>query len=643
MLNLFRKFQERLRYLIDQAFARQFIGQLLLFITLVFVVTLIGMTAVFFGLFSEENAAVKEIPRSIDSGFWDSLWWSLNQVVRLPGFANAYGATVPVLAYSLFLSFSGLVVLSVLISLINNTMHSRIQALRKGDTPVLERNHVLILGWNNKVFSVLKQLAQLKSGIKVVILAPEKIDLMQEQLRVAGIQRERIKIILRSGIPSNYGELDRVAVDRAASVIILATDADDSEAIKTIMLLTARQDWPGEPPVLTSEIAQEQNHELATIAAKKRLHIISSNRVISKVIVQTVRNPGLSDIYREIFSPAGNSIYVQSISACIDRPIAEIAYGFSNAIPIGISWDEKHDKRVQHRAGLNPEPDYEIAEDEQLVLLTRGLPVTYTPPDNVPASQIVQEGGSTPHVPAKVLLIGWTDILYDILKELDAHALHGTEVTILSNTSKKDARQQTAIHQVSELKNLTLIFHKGDAVMQATYKDIDISVFNSIVVLADQSDEFEDADTRSLRILLRLMDLRKNNDTQVHTIAELLDENNRVLLTDLGVDDIIISSDAVSAQLAHIARQEILAPIYHELLSAGGIEISIRPAGDYVKPGTDCSFNDLIYSSQQKMEIALGIRLEQQGGEIILNPSRQSTWQLGENDKVIVLAQQIYH
>ena len=643
MLNLFRKFQERFRYLIDQAFARQLIGQLLLFITLVFIVTLIGMTAVFFGLFSEENAAVKVIPRSIDSGFWDSLWWSLNQVVRLPGFANAYGATAPVLAYSLFLSFSGLVVLSVLISLINNTMHSRIQSLRKGDTPVLERNHVLILGWNNKIFSVLKQLAQLKSGIKVVILAPQKIDTMQEQLRVAGIQRERIKIILRSGIPSNYGELDRVAVDRAASVIILATDADDSEAIKTIMLLTARQDWPGEPPVLTSEIAQEQNHELATIAAKKRVHIISSNRVISKVIVQTVRNPGLSDIYREIFSPAGNSIYVQSISGCIDRPIAEIAYGFSDAIPIGISWDEKHDNRVQHRAGLNPEPDYEIAEDEQLVLLTRGLPVTYTPPDNIPASQLYQEGGSTPHVPAKVLLIGWTDILYDILKELDAHALHGTEVTILSNTRKKDALQQTAIHQVSELKNLTLIFHKGDAVMQATYKDIDMAVFNSIVVLADQTDEFEDADTRSLRILLRLMDLRKNNDTQVHTIAELLDENNRVLLTDLGVDDIIISSDAVSAQLAHIARQEILAPIYHELLSAGGIEISLRPAGDYVQPGTDCSFSDLIYSSQKKMEIALGIRLAQQGGEIILNPSRQSTWQLGENDKVIVLAQQIYH
>jgi hypothetical protein len=642
MLNLFRRFQEQVRYLVDQAFARQFVGQLLLFVTLVFTVTLIGMTAVFFGLFSEENAAVKYIPRSIDSSFWDSLWWSINQVVRLPGFANAYGATFPVLLYSLFLSFSGLVVFSVLISLINNTMRSRIDALRKGDTPVIERNHILILGWNNKVFSVLKQLAQLKSSSKVVILAPEKIDEMQDQLRVAGIRRRHIKIILRSGIPSNHGELERVAFERASSVIILATDADDSEAIKTIMLLTANRVWPGPPPVLTSEIALEQNYELATIAAKNKLHVISSNYVISKVIVQTIRNPGLSEIYREIFSPSGNNIHVQCVSQCIDRPLAEIAYGFTDAIPIGISWDDINGTVIRHRAGLNPEPDYEIIEGEKLVLLACSPAITYSMPENIPESKIVEQGGSTPRVPAKVLLIGWTDILYDILKELNAHALHGTEVTILSDTSEEDAKQQTAIHQANELKNLILIFHRGDAVMQTTYLAIDLSTFNSIVVLADQTNEFEDADTRTLRILLRLKYLRKNNKIWAQTIAELLDDNNRVLLNDLGVDDIIVSSEAVSAQLAHIARQEILAPIYHELLSAGGIEISLRPASDYVKLNVDCYFNDLIYSSQKKMEIALGIRLAQKNGEIILNPPRDSHWQLGVNDKIIVLAQQIY-
>ena len=642
MTGFFRKLQENIRYLVDQAFARKFVGQFLLFVTLVTTVTLIGITAMFFGLFSDENAEIRSIPHDIDAGFWDSLWWSLNQVMRLKGFEQAYGATGPVLAYSLFLSIMGLVVFSVLISLINNTMRSRIEALRKGDTQVLERDHVLLLGWNNKVFSILQQLARLEPGVKVVILAPREIDHMQEQLRVAGIQRENIKVILRSGTPSNHGELDRVAVDQAASVIVLATDADDSETIKTMVLLTVRQDWSGEPPVLTSEIALEQNYELASIAARNRLHIISSSRVISKVIVQTVRNPGLAAVYSELFSPDGNGVHVQGTPGCTDRPIAEIAYGLTDAIPLGIAWDEQRDDRTRHAAGLNPEPDYEIADDESLVLLTRRLPVTFSPPDTMPETRTVPEGGSVPHVPARVLLIGWTDILYDLLKELDAHALLGTEVTILSDVKQDEVQQRIESHRVNDLENLTLVFREGDAVMQDAWEDIELSGYQSIVVLADATDEQGDADTRTLRILLRLSDLRKKHQNRAHTVAELLDENNRALLTGLGVDDIIVSPEIVSAQLAQIARQEVLAPIYRELLSAGGVEISLRSALEYVQADSDCTYNDLVYAGQQKMEIVLGLRLAQHDGEVLLNPSRRARWQLGEHDKVIVLAQQVY-
>ena len=110
----------------------------------------------------------------------------------------------------------------------------------------------------------------------------------------------------------------------------------------------------------------------------------------------------------------------------------------------------------------------------------------------------------------------------------------------------------------------------------------------------------------------------------------------------LGVDDIIVSSEVVSAQLAQISRQQILGPIYRELLSAGGVEISLRPAGDYVALDTDCRFEDLIYAAQQKMEIALGLRLNHNGGKALLNPARQKTWRFDEKDQVIVMAQQLY-
>jgi hypothetical protein len=640
---MFAKLKAKIRYLVDKAFARKFVGQFLLFISLVVPVTLLGTTAMFFGLFAEENAAISSIPRDVDAGFLDSIWWSLNQVVRLPGFNRAYGATLPVVLYSLLLSLMGLVVFSVLISLINNTMRSRIEELRKGDTPVQERDHVLILGWNNKIFSILQQLARLQPGINVVILAPRGLDDMQEQLRVAGIQRERIKVILRSGTPSDHGELDRVAVDRAGSVIVLATDSDDSEVIKTMVLLTAREQWPGEPPVLTSEIAQSDNFELASIAARNRVHVVSSSQIISKVLVQTIRNPGLSDVYGELFSPSGNGIVVQFLPESIDRPLAEIAHGLSAAIPLGIAWDQTRDGTIRHLAGLNPEPDYEVAEDERLVLLTGSPTVSYVQPENMPESHIYQEGDSVvPHVPARVLLIGWIDNLAGLLQELDAHALHGTEVTIISRSPEKQAQQRPVNDKIGDFSNLTLVKHEGDPVAETTYKGLDIATFQSIVVLADESNKDEDADTRSLRILLRLSDLLDRTGTRTHTVVEILDENNRALFSGLHVDDIVVSSEVVAAQLAQIARQDVLAPIYRELLSAGGVEISLRPAGDYVSLDTDCQFTDLLYAGHQKMEITLGLLLARDGGRLLLNPPRNVSWRLAQDDKMIVLAQQVY-
>ena len=71
-------------------------------------------------------------------------------------------------------------------------------------------------------------------------------------------------------------------------------------------------------------------------------------------------------------------------------------------------------------------------------------------------------------------------------------------------------------------------------------------------------------------------------------------------------------------------------------------EISLRPAGDYVSLNTDCHYHDLAYAAQQKLEVALGLRLARNNGEVLLNPPRDKTWRLAADDQVIVLAQQLY-
>jgi len=637
---MLKELRERIRYLVDRAFAREFVGQFLLFGVLVVVVTLIGMSAIAFGLFSAENAEVPGIPRNIDGGFLDSLWWSLNQVLTLRGFQRMYGASGPILLYALFLSVSGLAVFGLLVSIINNGMRRRIEVLRTGETPVKERGHTLILGWNNKIFTVLRELAHLDPGTRVVILAPKEIGKMENALRVAGIGHERITTILRSGVPSNLRELDRVALEQADSIIILSTDDDDRDSIKTLVLLAGQRRWRHGRPAMTSEIVRDENYELAQIAARDRIHITSSSRVISKVIVQTIRNPGLAAVYNELLSVGGNNLKVGRVAETVDRCLGEIAYGFHEAIPIGITWKTESEDGVRHAAGLNPGPDYEIAEDEDLVLLATGRELNYrglSRPEN-PILRSVES--QQPKVPERLLIIGWNDLMLDVLQELDAHALTGTRITILSLLEVKDVEDR--IRQLGDsLRNVSIRPVTGDAAEERPFRELEIDDFESIVILADDGGGKADADTRTLRVLLRLSSLQANQQRRPHTTVELLDDANRDVLEGLRVDDVVVSPEIVSAQLAQVSRQPILGPIFRELLSAGGVEISLRPATDYVEPGVDCRFDDLTAAAQGKLEIALGLRLAE-GARLLLNPPRHQVWRLGESDRVVVLAQQVY-
>jgi hypothetical protein len=270
------------------------------------------------------------------------------------------------------------------------------------------------------------------------------------------------------------------------------------------------------------------------------------------------------------------------------------------------------------------------------------LPINYRASEATFVSGLAREGGGHTSVPRRVLLIGWTEMIHDILLELNAHALSGTGITILSTMAQEEASNRIEQREETALPNLRLEFVEGDATRAAAYAGIDLGSYQSIVVFADDRGDPGDVDTLTLRTLLRLSDLRKYDKARAHTVVELVDEANRELIAGLDVDDVIISPGMVSAQLAQISRQNTLGPIYRELLSAGGVEISLRPARDYVALDTDCRYDDLTYAAQQKLEIALGLRLCRNGGELLLNPSREKSWRFGEQDQVIVLAQQLY-
>jgi ion channel POLLUX/CASTOR len=653
---MFQELKAHLRYRLDDIFSRSSLSHFVLLVLLSLIVVLIGMTAYFFGLFSPRNSDVSGIETKIDQGLWDSLWWSLKHLIDPGFFQESYGATVPVAIISLLIAVMGMVIFGILIGFISTSMETRLAALQQGNSPVKETGHTLILGWSNKVVQILRLLVRANSGSRVVILGRPDIAHMQETLRAAGILSLPFKLILRSGSPSNLLELKRVAFEQASSIIVLAgwaRDADasgrDVEAIKTTMLLSSFPDWTGDKPVLVAEINRKQNADIARIAGRNEISVVSSSEVIGKIIVQAARQRGLSFVYSEILSAGGNSIQVRHEPLCVGKRFGDIQFGFPAAIPIGISWRQESNGAMRYAAGLNPEPDYVIDADDQLVLLCGAGKSGYDSAAKPHVSSIARSEKYRKPPLNRILVLGFNDNVHDILREFDGHVAPGSQVLVVSNFSDDEARGRLDRYAARSYRHVEVSFSRGDTVSAGFLRSLEVPSYDCVITLADESND-DDADARSIMVLLLLGDILKAGPERkpVHIVAEIHDPRDRELVARTAAHEIIVSPEIVSMQLTQISQQPVLESIYRELLSAGGIEICLKPASRYVELGVPCSFGDLQYSAQAMMETAIGIRIARPPGAgaadqgVRLNPARNETWQLGRDDRVVVLAQEIY-
>jgi hypothetical protein len=56
----------------------------------------------------------------------------------------------------LFVTIGGIFVISALIGVMSNGLYTRLENLQRGRSYVVEENHTVIIGWNEKVFTMIE-------------------------------------------------------------------------------------------------------------------------------------------------------------------------------------------------------------------------------------------------------------------------------------------------------------------------------------------------------------------------------------------------------------------------------------------------------------------------------------------------------
>lgn len=278
-------------------------------------IVLIGWLAVMTLLFALAAGALISVGHIRSDGhllgFREAGWESLLRTLDPGTMSSDKGRRFRIVM--LIVTLAGLLFVSTLIAIINQGVQDVFRKLRQGRSAVVEKNHTVVLGWSSGIYAVLTQLdlAQVdtrREGCVVLLCDRDAINMRDDvNSRVERVGRTRF--VFRSGDPTRPDDLRLVAPNAASAIIIMAPDRDreDATALRTLLALQQHgaickiSDGDKTPhPTVAVELRQQATADTIKVMAPKQVISVLGDQLMARIIVQSIRQNGLSRVYDEL-------------------------------------------------------------------------------------------------------------------------------------------------------------------------------------------------------------------------------------------------------------------------------------------------------------------------------------------------------
>ncbi|MTD43265.1 hypothetical protein GKE82_02815 [Conexibacter sp. W3-3-2] len=266
----------------------------------------------------------------------------------------------------LFVTAGGIVIFSAFIGVLATTLDERLAELRKGRSSVLEKDHTLILGWSDTIFTILSELSIANESERdpvVVILAEKDKVEMEDAIRERIEDMRGTKIVCRTGSPINLRDLAIVNHHDCRSIIVLSPEEEDPDTsvIKTILALTRGPDRREEPYRIVAEIEHPSNIEAAYLVGGDEAVIVDKGDTIARLIVQASRQAGAAAVYVELLDFDGTEIYFRDDQSFTGRTYGEALLAYEECAVMGV--------RTAEGVTINPDAATVIGAGDELIAL----------------------------------------------------------------------------------------------------------------------------------------------------------------------------------------------------------------------------------------------------------------------------------
>ena len=552
--------KQRFSYWFDNRIAEGSLG--LIRILIVFSVLLVLMIAgliMLFGLSEEgEGGAV----------LWDSIATVINAWMPYSSDGS--------IGYLILMScaaIGGVLFTSILIGIITSSIEEKVTALKKGNSHVIEEDHLIVLGLYPGEYTLLQQLIFASEGKPVCIVIADEADReeMEQNIRENLKVPKNVRIVCRTADITDPASLEKCSLETCRTVIVSPTE--DMKTIKVILAASALLEEKQAPQISVNAILTRNEYSFPpSLERTHNITTLKTNAILSKMIAHSCTQTGLSETFREIFNFEGSEFYLTGFDGIGGMTFEEIMIRTDRAVPSGV-----------FRNGsilVNPPADFVLKEDDKILVFAEESDAAILRKDAPPGKNLREAVMTRSEEETDIVILGRNETLPVILKELPENV--STVWLVCPDIPEKEKNR---LLTAGEARNLNLRFYEEDPESE-DYLEKLARMAGHVVILGDHEKDPEQADMDVIFLLLNLRELRRDLGLGYNITVEMQKEHNQKLAGSGESTDYLVTSSMSSLILAQLAESPALIDVFREILSNEGNELYLKQTGSMGLTGT---------------------------------------------------------
>jgi hypothetical protein len=220
--------------------------------------------------------------------------------------------------------------------------------LANGVAPVVESNHILLIGLTGDTVPVIQQLCtayEEQGGACIAVLSDEKSKPEMEEL-ISGfdIDKKGSTIVVRGGKAEKSDDLLHVSADSASTIVIMADKSKPKElrdAFVLQSLVSIRSEgWPTNGQVVCV-CSLERNYNMLTKIGGEGTNVVLLDHFLSKLMVQISDKVNFGSIVSQTLGFEASEFYIKDTPEhLVGKSFYDASFHYPNSVLVGTIRDK---------------------------------------------------------------------------------------------------------------------------------------------------------------------------------------------------------------------------------------------------------------------------------------------------------------